>query len=171
MLIGPGECAECALAGFLSKYRSHIAAVDKDMSSPKGTHGGTGLSWRGGSGSSRARPPLKRDLSGNASISGPVVSPCVPPRASGVLRLTELQGWNYVMSRPEQADGYAHEFPFLQPRLDLAPFRRCLVGGRRPHTCCRNFFSDGIQSGELERRLVAWARPIDYADFQSCAFR
>jgi hypothetical protein len=31
-------------------------------------------------------------------------------------------------------------------------------------------FPDGIQSGELERRLVTGARPIEHLDFQSRAF-
>ena len=34
-----------------------------------------------------------------------------------------------------------------------------------------NFFSDGIQSGELERRFVAGTRLIEHVDFQSRAIR
>jgi len=33
------------------------------------------------------------------------------------------------------------------------------------------FSSDGIQSGELERRFVTGARAIEHFDFQSRAFR
>jgi hypothetical protein len=39
-----------------------------------------------------------------------------------------------------------------------------------PIACHRNFFSDGIQSGELERRVVAGAGAIEYVDFQLRAF-
>jgi hypothetical protein len=52
----------------------------------------------------------------------------------------------------------------------LALLRRHFVCDRRPLTHRRNFFSDGIQSGELERRFVTGARPIERVDFQSRTF-
>lgn len=63
----------------------------------------------------------------------------------------------------------ASEFDVDNPGLVL--LGRDLVGRRWPLACHGNFFSDGIQSGELERRIVDGTRLIEHADFQSSAIR
>ena len=52
----------------------------------------------------------------------------------------------------------------------LALLRRHFVCDRPPLTHRRNFFSDGIQSDEMERRFATGAHAIEHVDFQSRAF-
>src|SRR5260370_9014076 len=82
------------------------------------------------------------------------------PRTPTARRAGPVLHVSPVDSRSQQVQSCGSSFP-----------RRHFVCCRWPLTCQSNFLPDAIQSGELERRFLAGALPIEHADFQLCAFR